>query len=171
MQTDGSQNQWTKRTGCAPPLNGPLADVRSGARAVCPGPILTRSGLRRAPPGGRRPGASGSRPAVRRGARRRPAAVREVSSGGRRGRRPSVGRRCLVCRHASSPLLCPASHATRHRRSVAGIIVNEAHSSTDSSRDAGNDGCAAAHCYLPSRTGRAAAPAPTLREFSCERSG
>ena len=72
-----------------------MADARSGARAVCPGLVLTRSGPRRAPSGGRRPGASGSRPAVRRGARRRPAAVREVSSGSRPGRRPAsgVGRR------------------------------------------------------------------------------
>ena len=139
-------------------LYRPLADVRSGARAVCPGPVLTRSGLRRAPSGGRRPGASGSRPAVRRGARRRPAAVREVSSGGRRRRRPAsgVGRRGRAPAELSSvsarwlAVALPASHVTRHRRSVAGNIVNEVHSSTDRSETLKTIGtmCAAAHIVI-----------------------
>ena len=43
--------------------NGPLADVRSGARAVCPGLVLTRSGPRRAPSGEWRPAGRASGPA------------------------------------------------------------------------------------------------------------
>ena len=154
-------SNWEKRAGTRPARasqDAPLADVRSGARAVCPGPVLTRSGLRRAPSGGRRPGASGSRPAVRRGARRRPAAVREVSSGGRRRRRPAsgVGRRGRAPAELSSvsarwlAVALPASHVTRHRRSVAGNIVNEVHSSTDRSETLKTIGtmCAAAHIVI-----------------------
>ena len=127
----------------SPPPNGPPADVRSGARAVCPGPVLTRSGLRRAPSGGRRPGASGSRPAVRRPAARPPSergrreavrdAVRRPASGVGVGRRRS----CLVCRHASwlLPLASQGHHAIDARPLE---IVNEAHSSADSSGDAEN---------------------------------
>ena len=56
--------------------NGPLADVRSGARAVCPGLVLTRSGPRRAPSGEWRPAGRASGPAPVGGPVRRRAPVR-----------------------------------------------------------------------------------------------
>ena len=55
---------------------GPLADVRSGARAVCPGLVLTRSGPRRAPSGEWRPAGRASGPAPVGGPVRRRAPVR-----------------------------------------------------------------------------------------------
>ena len=55
---------------------GPLADVRSGARAVCPGLVLTRSGPRRAPSGEWRPAGRASGPALVGGPVRRRAPVR-----------------------------------------------------------------------------------------------
>ena len=56
--------------------NGPLADVRSGARAVCPGLVLTRSGPRRAPSGEWRPAGRASGLAPVGGPVRRRAPVR-----------------------------------------------------------------------------------------------
>ena len=72
-------SNWEKRAGTRPARasqDAPLADVRSGARAVCPGLVLTRSGPRRAPSGEWRPAGRASGPAPVGGPVRRRAPVR-----------------------------------------------------------------------------------------------
>ena len=140
------------------PVRPPSGSVR-GAASGGVGLASGRPARRPAPPG-RRPGGVVGRPS-------------ETPSGVRRRATGSGAGGCLVCRHASWLLPCLLRTPPRHRRSAAGNAVNEAHSSADSSGDAENnryDVRRSSYCYLP-RTGRAAAPAPTLREFSCERSG
>ena len=112
------------------PVRPPSGSVR-GAASGGLGFASGRPARRPAPPG-RRPGGVVGRPSGT------PSGVR------RRGQ----GR--LVCRHASSLLLLAPT--PRHRRSAAGNVVNEAHSSADSSGDAENNGYdvrRSSYCYLP----------------------
>ena len=146
------------------PVRPPSGFVR-GAASGGVGFASGRPARRPAPPG-RRPGGVVGRPSgTPSGVRRR--ATGSGAVGLAQGFR-------LVCRHTSSRL------RGKHRRTPPaidarplGYVVNIARSSADSSRDAESRSvrCAPQLILLFTRTGRAAAPAPTLREFSCERSG